>query len=308
MPKAEQKKYNRKNKYYHKKQNSIKEEPMESIRLIPLGGLNEIGKNMTVYECKGDMFIVDCGNTFPDSEMFGVDLVIPDFSYVVENKDKIKGIIITHGHEDHIGALPYLLKEVNLPVYATRLTKGLIENKLSEHQLKSPAEITVIRPGDRIQMGCMTVVPIHVNHSIPDAVGLAIESPAGVVITTMGFLVAEILPQQVASLFTTDATLIGISRTGFIISFVFFSAVGGQIVIQNFFQSIGKPKVSIFLSLTRQLLFLIPTLLILPALFGLKGVWWSLAVSDLLAFIVGIITLVVLLKRENRHFSMINNK
>jgi Na+-driven multidrug efflux pump len=131
---------------------------------------------------------------------------------------------------------------------------------------------------------------------------------AGVVITTMGFLVAEILPQQVASLFTTDATLIGISRTGFIISFVFFSAVGGQIVIQNFFQSIGKPKVSIFLSLTRQLLFLIPTLLILPAFFGLKGVWWSLAVSDLLAFIVGIITLVVLLKRENRHFSMINNK
>lgn len=195
MPKAEQKKYNRKNKYYHKKQNSIKEEPMESIRLIPLGGLNEIGKNMTVYECKGDMFIVDCGNTFPDSEMFGVDLVIPDFSYVVENKDKIKGIIITHGHEDHIGALPYLLKEVNLPVYATRLTKGLIENKLSEHQLKSPAEITVIRPGDRIQMGCMTVVPIHVNHSIPDAVGLAIESPAGVVITTGDFKIDYTPPQ-----------------------------------------------------------------------------------------------------------------
>ena len=195
MPKAEQKKYNRKNKYYHKKQNLIKEEPMESIRLIPLGGLNEIGKNMTVYECKGDMFIVDCGNTFPDSEMFGVDLVIPDFSYVVENKDKIKGIIITHGHEDHIGALPYLLKEVNLPVYATRLTKGLIENKLSEHQLKSPAEITVIRPGDRIQMGCMTVVPIHVNHSIPDAVGLAIESPAGVVITTGDFKIDYTPPQ-----------------------------------------------------------------------------------------------------------------
>ena len=195
MPKAEQKKYYKKNKYYHKKQNSIKEEPMESIRLIPLGGLNEIGKNMTVYECKGDMFIVDCGNTFPDSEMFGVDLVIPDFSYVVENKDKIKGIIITHGHEDHIGALPYLLKEVNLPVYATRLTKGLIENKLSEHQLKSPAEITVIRPGDRIQMGCMTVVPIHVNHSIPDAVGLAIESPAGVVITTGDFKIDYTPPQ-----------------------------------------------------------------------------------------------------------------
>ncbi len=194
MPKAEQKKDYKRNKYYHKKQN-LKEVAMESIRLIPLGGLNEIGKNMTVYECKGDMFIVDCGNTFPDSEMFGVDLVIPDFSYVVENKDKIKGIIITHGHEDHIGALPYLLKEVNLPVYATRLTKGLIENKLSEHQLKSPADITVIRPGDRIQMGCMTVVPIHVNHSIPDAVGLAIESPAGVVITTGDFKIDYTPPQ-----------------------------------------------------------------------------------------------------------------
>ena len=195
MPKAEQKKYNnpRKKKYYHTEQN--KEVPVESIRLIPLGGLNEIGKNMTVYECKGDMFIVDCGNTFPDSEMFGVDLVIPDFSYVVENKDKIKGIVITHGHEDHIGSLPYLLKEIDVPLYATKLTKGLIENKLSEHSLKNLVEINVIKPGDRIQLGCMTVVPIHVNHSIPDAVGLAIESPAGVVITTGDFKIDYTPPQ-----------------------------------------------------------------------------------------------------------------
>ena len=168
---------------------------MESIRLIPLGGLNEIGKNMTVYECKGDMFIVDCGNTFPDSEMFGVDLVIPDFSYVKEHKDQIKGIVITHGHEDHIGSLPYLMKEINVPVYATLLTKGLIENKLSEHSLKNEVEINVIKPGDRIQLGCMTVVPIHVNHSIPDAVGLAIESPAGVVITTGDFKIDYTPPQ-----------------------------------------------------------------------------------------------------------------
>ena len=184
----------RKVKYNHKnKQN--KEVPVESIRLIPLGGLNEIGKNMTVYECQGDMFIVDCGNTFPDSEMFGVDLVIPDFSYVVGNKDKIKGIVITHGHEDHIGALPYLLKEIDVPVYATRLTKGLIENKLSEHSLKSLVEINVIKPGDRVQLGCMTVVPIHVNHSIPDAVGLAIESPAGVIVTTGDFKIDYTPPQ-----------------------------------------------------------------------------------------------------------------
>lgn len=195
MPKAEQKKYNYRRKRYYNKKDKNREVPVEAIRLIPLGGLNEIGKNMTVYECRGDMFIVDCGNTFPDSEMFGVDLVIPDFSYVVENRDKIKGIVITHGHEDHIGSLPYLLKEIDIPVYATRLTKGLIENKLGEHQLKKPAEINVIAPGDRIQMGCMTVVPIHVNHSIPDAVGLAIESPAGVVVTTGDFKIDYTPPQ-----------------------------------------------------------------------------------------------------------------
>ena len=186
---------NTKRKYYRKNNKSPAEKAVESIRIIPLGGLNEIGKNMTVYECMGDMFVVDCGNTFPDSEMFGVDLVIPDFTYILENIDKIKGIVITHGHEDHIGALPYLLREVNLPVYATRLTKGLIENKLSEHSLKSVVEIHEIRPGDRIQLGCMTVVPIHVNHSIPDAVGLAIESPAGTVVTTGDFKIDFTPPQ-----------------------------------------------------------------------------------------------------------------
>ena len=186
-------------KSYYKRTNSqsgkTKEKPVESIRMIPLGGLNEIGKNMTVYECMGDMFIVDCGNSFPDSEMFGVDLVIPDFTYIIENVDKIKGIIITHGHEDHIGSLPYLLREVNLPVYATPLTKGLIENKLSEHSLKSVVDINVMKPGDKIKMGCMTVVPIHVNHSIPDAVGLAIESPAGTVVMTGDFKIDYTPPQ-----------------------------------------------------------------------------------------------------------------
>lgn len=193
MPKAESKPYYKKR---YKRYTKVKKEvPVEAIRLIPLGGLNEIGKNMTVYECRGDMFIVDCGNTFPDSEMFGVDLVIPDFSYVKEHKDQIKGIVITHGHEDHIGSLPYLMKEINVPVYATLLTKGLIENKLSEHSLKNEVEINVIKPGDKIQLGCMTVVPIHVNHSIPDAVGLAIESPAGVVITTGDFKIDYTPPQ-----------------------------------------------------------------------------------------------------------------
>ncbi len=192
MAKRTEKTYKKQRHYTKQKETKVNK---PAIRIIPLGGLNEIGKNMTVYECMGDMFIVDCGNSFPDSEMFGVDLVIPDFSYILENIDKIKGIVITHGHEDHIGSLPYLLKEANLPVYATLLTKGLIENKLSEHSLKNVVEINVIQPGDRIEMGCMTVVPIHVNHSIPDAVGLAIESPAGTVITTGDFKIDYTPPQ-----------------------------------------------------------------------------------------------------------------
>lgn len=180
-------------KYRHKK--SKTPAVNEKIRIVPLGGLGEIGKNMTVFECREDKFIIDCGLSFPDSEMFGVDLVIPDFSYVIENKDSIKGIVITHGHEDHIGSLPYLLREVNFPIYATPLTKGLIENKLAEHSLDKFAEINVIHPGDRIEFGCMTAVPIHVNHSIPDAVGFAIESPAGTVITTGDFKIDYTPPQ-----------------------------------------------------------------------------------------------------------------
>ena len=182
---------------YRKYRQGKKHQPkkVEDIRIVPLGGLGEIGKNMTVFECREDKFIVDCGLSFPDSEMFGVDLVIPDFSYVIENQDSIKGIVITHGHEDHIGSLPYLLRDVKFPIYATPLTKGLIENKLSEHSLEHSVEINVINPGDRLEMGCMTVVPIHVNHSIPDAVGLAIESPAGTVITTGDFKIDYTPPQ-----------------------------------------------------------------------------------------------------------------
>ncbi|WP_102050285.1 ribonuclease J [Pygmaiobacter massiliensis] len=160
-----------------------------ALRIIPLGGLGEVGKNMTLYECNGDMFLVDCGSMFPDGEMFGVDLVIPDFSYVMANKDKIKGIIITHGHEDHIGSLPYLLKQINLPIYATRLACGLIGNKLAEHGLKASAKLNVITPKQKVQLGCMSVTPIRVNHSIPDAVALAIETPAGTVIQTGDFKV-----------------------------------------------------------------------------------------------------------------------
>ena len=157
------------------------------IHIYPLGGLGEVGKNMTVYECCGDMIIVDCGLVFPDSEMYGVDMVIPDFTFVLQNKDKIKGLLITHGHEDHIGSIPYLLQKMDLPVYGTRLTLGLIRNKLEEFNLAGKTRFVEIVPRQKLQLGCFTVEPIHVNHSIPDAVAFAIESPAGVGIQTGDF-------------------------------------------------------------------------------------------------------------------------
>ncbi|MBQ4625654.1 MAG: ribonuclease J [Clostridia bacterium] len=157
------------------------------IRIAFLGGLNEVGKNMTLYEYKEDMFLVDCGLAFPDSDMPGVDLVIPDFTYVEKNAEKIKGIVITHGHEDHIGALAYLLKTVNIPVYGTKLTIGLIQGKLKEHGLLNSAKLHEVAPGDVIGLGGFKVEMIHVNHSIPDAIALAITCETGTVIQTGDF-------------------------------------------------------------------------------------------------------------------------
>lgn len=159
------------------------------VRIIPLGGLNEIGKNMTVFECSNDMFILDCGLAFPDADMPGVDIVIPDFTYVERNAEKIRGIVITHGHEDHIGGLAYLLKKVNVPVYATRLTIGLIEGKLKEQGILNQVKLNVVEPRKTVKMGCMAVEFIKVNHSIPDAVGMAIHTPAGVIVHTGDFKV-----------------------------------------------------------------------------------------------------------------------
>ena len=161
--------------------------PAVPMHICPLGGLGEVGKNITLYECQGDMILVDCGLVFPDSDMFGVDLVIPDFTYVLENKDRIKGLFITHGHEDHIGSLPYLLKKFNVPIYTARLTIGLIKNKLEEHGLASSAEFHEIRPRQKVRLGCFTVEPIHVNHSIPDSLAFAIDCPAGIVLHTGDF-------------------------------------------------------------------------------------------------------------------------
>ncbi len=164
-----------------------KQEQKPPIRIMFLGGLNEIGKNITLFECMNDIFILDCGMAFPDGDLLGVDLVIPDFTYVEENADRIKGIVITHGHEDHIGGLPFLLSRVKFPVYGTPLTIGLIENKLKEFNLDKHVSLNVVNAGDTIKLGCMKVELIHVNHSIPDSVGVAIHTPAGTIVHTGDF-------------------------------------------------------------------------------------------------------------------------
>lgn len=158
-----------------------------TVRMIPLGGLGEVGKNITVYECQGDSFILDCGVAFPDDGMPGVDLVIPDFTYVLENKNRIKGIVITHGHEDHIGSLPFLLKQAKFPIYGTKLTLGLVEGKLKEHGLLGKVQLNVIKPGDVVHLGCMSVEAINVNHSIPDALAYAVTTPVGTIVQTGDF-------------------------------------------------------------------------------------------------------------------------
>ena len=177
--------FSRKNDFQTKRTYTKQSE--HSVKIMFLGGLNEIGKNITLFECNNDMFLLDCGMAFPDGEMLGVDLVIPDFTYIERNRDKIKGIVLTHGHEDHIGALPYLLKNVNFPIYGTPLTLGLVESKLKEHNLSSKVKLNRVSPGQRIKLGCMSIEFIHVNHSIPDSVGLAIHTPAGTIIHTGDF-------------------------------------------------------------------------------------------------------------------------
>ncbi len=157
------------------------------LKIIPLGGLNEIGKNITAFEYGGDILVLDCGIAFPDEEMFGVDLVIPDTSYLVKNKNKIRGVVLTHGHEDHIGALPYLLKDVSVPIYGTNMTLGLVKLKLKEHGLLDSAKLKPVKPGDNVNLGVFKVEFIHVNHSIPDAVAMAITTPVGIVLHTGDF-------------------------------------------------------------------------------------------------------------------------
>ncbi len=175
------------------------------LKIIPLGGLNEIGKNMTVFEYGNDIVVLDCGMAFPDEEMPGIDLVIPDFSYLIKNKDKVRAVVLTHGHEDHIGCIPFFLREINVPIYGTNLTLGLVQNKLKEYNLLSKTKLKRISAGDSFKLGCFTFEAIRSNHSIADAVAYAITTPVGVILHTGDF---KIDPTPI------DGDIIDLTRIG----------------------------------------------------------------------------------------------
>ena len=159
----------------------------ESLKIIPLGGLGEIGKNITAIEYKDEIIVIDCGISFPDEDMYGIDLVIPDIKYLLDNKNKVKGLFLTHGHEDHIGAIPYILKQINIPVYGTKLTIGLVKNKLKEHNMLSKSNLNSIRPGELIKLDELAIEFIRVTHSIAESCALAIHTPIGTVLYTGDF-------------------------------------------------------------------------------------------------------------------------
>ncbi len=232
-----------------------------SVKITFLGGLNEIGKNITLFECDDDMFLLDCGMAFPDGDMLGVDLVIPDFTYLERNMDKIKGLVLTHGHEDHIGAVPYLLKKMNLPIYGTALTLGLVSSKLKEHNLQSKAKLNVVKAGQRIRLGKISIEFIHVNHSIPDSVGVAIHTSAGIIVHTGDFKIdctpttgemidlsrfAELGKQGVLALMadSTNAERSGYTMTeqniGHTFDMLFREAENCRIIIATFASNLGR--------------------------------------------------------------------
>ena len=182
------KSYN-KNNYQARGRRPMPRRKPSSVKIIPLGGLGQIGMNITAFECNNQILIVDCGLAFPDEDMLGIDLVIPDITYLKDNASKIRGLVITHGHEDHIGAIPYFEKELNVPIYATKLTMALIENKLKEHVMPKPVKRKVVKYGQSINLGCFRVEFIRTNHSISDAAALAIFSPVGTVVHTGDFKV-----------------------------------------------------------------------------------------------------------------------
>lgn len=170
-----------------KKKKKIKGKSKSKLKVIPLGGIGEIGKNLTVFEYEDEIIIIDCGASFPDESLLGIDIVIPDVSYLVKNKDKIKGFFITHGHEDHIGGLPYILKKINAPIYGTKLTLALIESKLNEHGIINDCKLNLVRPGDILEKGNFKIEFIRTNHSVADAVSIALHTPVGIIVHTGDF-------------------------------------------------------------------------------------------------------------------------
>ena len=160
----------------------MKKENNGTVKIIPIGGLEQIGMNMTAIESEGSIIVIDCGLAFPDDEMLGIDLVIPDITYLKDNIAKVKGFVITHGHEDHIGAIPYVMKQINVPIYATKLTMGIIESKLKEHNLMREVKRKVIKYGQSVNLGCFRIEFIRTNHSIADSAAFAIFTPAGTIV------------------------------------------------------------------------------------------------------------------------------
>lgn len=229
------------------------------LKIIPLGGMGEIGKNITVFEYKDDLILIDCGMTFPEDEMLGVDVVIPDITYLIKNKSKIRGLILTHGHEDHIGAIPYVLKKINLPIYGTRLTLGLLETKLKEHNLGA-TEMHIVNHGEHRKFGSFDVEFIRTNHSIPDSAALAITTPVGMVVHTGDFKIdytpisgdvidlnrfAELGNQGVLALIS-DST--NVSRPGYTMSerkvgetfYQLFSKAQSRIIVATFASNVHR--------------------------------------------------------------------
>ena len=185
----DRKTYGRNNYQSRGRRGQVPRKKPNSVKIIPLGGLGQIGMNITAFECNNQILIVDCGLAFPDEDMLGIDLVIPDITYLKENAQKIRGLVITHGHEDHIGAIPYFEKEINVPIYATKLTMALIDNKLKEHGISNTVTKNIVTHGDKVKLGIFEVEFIKTNHSIADAAALAITTPAGVIIHTGDFKV-----------------------------------------------------------------------------------------------------------------------
>lgn len=232
----------------------------DKVRIIPLGGLNEIGKNLTAIEYKNDIIVIDCGLKFPDEEMLGIDIVIPDISYLQKNVDKVKGIFLTHGHEDHIGALPYILKEMNIPVYGTKLTLGILQTKLKEHNLLSIVELNCIKPKDIIKLENTSVEFIRQSHSIADSVAIAIHTPIGIILHTGDFkidytpidgCVADLgrfaeLGKKGVAVMLADST--NVERPGYTMSESivgenfeeFFNSAKGRIIVATFASNIHR--------------------------------------------------------------------